>query len=173
MDNEINLFDMLLAKKLGGGGDMGWLTAYNNGKYRSSEENKDGYRTVDVSVTISRAEDNGTNFSSVTLKKIPIDIIQETCATLIFTFSGQIASVPVFIRNGDAGGNFLGGITDGSTTAVINGQFTWGEPGVTIQYAGMTVGGSLMDITSMLQAGATDITFIRYYIKTRTYDYDA
>lgn len=169
MENEINLFDMLLAKKLGGGGDMGWLTAHNNGTYRSSEENKDGYSRVDVSVTISRAEDNGANFSSVTLKKIPIDIIQETCATLIFTFSGQTASVPVFIREG----SFLGGITDGSMTAVINGQFTWGEPGVTIRYAGMTVGGSLMDITSTLQAGATNIKFIRYYIKTRTYDYNA
>ena len=155
MDNEINLFDMLLAKKLGGGGGKSkYLFITENGQYLPEEQGADTFSYVDVYVQVKRVEVSATSFSTLTIPAPPALGVQDV-GLLSFSLMGQTAVIAVYrlpTGSGDNKNRLFGGTIDnnGTVGAVFCASYTSGVQGVTVEQAGQITNGSYADITAYM-----------------------
>ena len=177
MRNEINLFDMLLAKKLGGGGEGPTLTNLNvlgNGTYTPQE----GVAWDEVTAKCSIKEEK-IIAASPSQVLIPnyfaiVDNYYASTQYIEFTFNSQATGFP--IRIGGMPGtqnNYIlaGGACDNTGNgAVLLAQGAYDVAGMSIVKALMIQNNSLIDITQYAQLGMSNITITLSRVRNATDD---
>lgn len=135
MDNEINLFDMLLAKKLGGGGGSVSPIVFTATQWSELPQLSNIRQYFPANIDPNELWPLGK---------------------LEFSFNGLTQKIPIFLAQYE----IVGGVLNSSGTgAIINLDFydTWG-----VASAWTNIMGSWTDITSAVQQGASDIKLTLY-----------
>lgn len=173
MNNEINLFDMLLAKKLGGGTEpaLGELVVHKNGTYNIEEYSQiyTGWKKVTALLPLERVDTTASNLSQFNLASVSFAGEYTPVGLLAFTFNSSTELVPVFIQSisGTTGYYMTGGIANGTGDGLVFfARGSYDVPGLVLDKSIMLQSGVATDITQYAQAGITDVTLSRYRIPT-------
>ena len=173
MRNEINLFDMLLAKKLGGGSepDLGELVVRKNGTYNIEDYSQiyAGWKKVTANLLWQRVDTIASNLSQFNLASGSFSGEYPATSYLTFTLGSLTELVPVFIQqiSSTNGYNMTGGIVSGTGDGfVFLARGSYDAAGLVLDKAIKLQSGVATDITQYAQAGITDVALSRYRIPT-------
>ena len=136
MDNEINLFDMLLAKKLGGGGSVSPVVFTATQWSELPPLGLDKYFPTNID---------------------PNEVY--AIGKLSFSLSGMTTRIPVLVNAFEIAG---GSVTGSGVGATVNLSYDDINEVWSVKSAWTNAFGSWTDITSTVQAGASDIKLTLY-----------
>ena len=139
----MNLYDIILAGKVnggGGGGAFGHLYANKNGYYNPADDGVDYFIDATVAVPLIEKQITAPNLASLT---IPPGIAYT--ALFQFSLTGLTVRFPVIIDDGVIVGGWIA--SDGSSGVVASMSYTQGVQGVTLSYGAQIENGTVTDMT--------------------------
>ena len=178
MRNEINLFDMLLAKKLGGGGGAGPklrdLAIHGNGTYEPTDTTY-AWKKVIVNASLRQEYITAASPSQVIIPKIDGVNLAKYAANqyISFTINSQTTGFPISMQTATGGENYSlygGGCDSTGNGAVLYAYGAYDIAGLTIGKALMIQNGSVIDITQYAQSGMSNIRITRERVRNKTDD---